>query len=501
MKKFLFIFVVLLQSCSGNSQDQPADARFMGLEAHIDSLLAEYHAVGLSVAVVEKGTTIYAKGFGYRDYENKLPANAQTIFGIGSCTKAFTAAVLGVERDQGKLAFTDAPSKYIKDLSFYSGAMNDSIQIEHLLTHSSGVGNRSSESTAILFETSNARELIPRIKYLRPAGGVGQELMYNNLMYTLAGMVGEDITGNSWADNLQYSLFDPIGMSRTFIDFAPGVAKGNYSLGYVVDSITPTTVMPEVMVTRAPAGAIFSTADDMSLWLKTWLAKGKIGGKQVLPTSYVSDAISERILWPSNPNDTTNVASKYYGYGWITWEDRGYRRVEHSGGVSGYGSNVVFFPEAGIGLVVLTNQTASSLPYSVTSEIVSRILPILENDPHEAQFVQVQTILPADTPTTINKELPPSLDLSNFVGAYQHPGFGKVTVSYEGETLYAEFPMTRLRLTHHENNVFHDHYTMEVPMVMWNFMQLDFRANYAGKIDTLMINLDAVLVAFERVVD
>ena len=181
--------------------------------------------------------------------------------------------------------------------------------------------------------------------------------------------------------------------------------------------------------------------------------------------------------------------------------DNGYRRVEHSGGVSGYSSNVVFFPEENIGIVVLTNQTASSLANSVTDEIIARMLPKIESDPQEVQFSQVHTILPMDSPTTLNEELPPSHNLSAFVGVYQHPGFGEVHVTFEGETLYAEFPMTKMRLVHNENNEFFDHYTEQVPLVMWNFMRLNFRADETGKIDALLINLDSIPVAFERVTD
>ena len=501
MKNFLYIFVILLQACAGSGQDKSMDARFTGLEARIDSLIAEYHAVGLSVAVVEGSRTIYANGFGYRDFENKLPADEHTIFGIGSCTKSFTAAALGVLRAQAKVKFTDRPSQYIPGLSFYSEAMNDSIQIEHLLTHSTGAGNRSAESTAIIFEAQDARDIIPRIKYLRPAAGVGERLIYNNVMYTLAAMVGEGITGETWGENLENLLFEPLEMHRTYSGYEAAVEQSNFSFGYAVDSITPARVLPEIIAGRAPAGSIFSSVSDMSLWLKTWMNAGKAGGKQVLPKSYVSEAVSEKILWPSNPNDTVPNPDHFYGYGWLTSMDNGYRRVEHSGGVSGYSSNVVFFPEENIGIVVLTNQTASSLANSVTDEIIARMLPKIESDPQEVQFSQVHTILPMDSPTTLNEELPPSHNLSAFVGVYQHPGFGEVHVTFEGETLYAEFPMTKMRLVHNENNEFFDHYTEQVPLVMWNFMRLNFRADETGKIDALLINLDSIPVAFERVTD
>lgn len=498
MKNALIILVFVVQSCATNSKDQIPDERFVGLEKHIDSLISEYHAVGLSVAVVENNETVYAKGFGYRDDQKKLPADANTLFGIGSCTKAFTAAVLGVLQADGRLEFTSSPIQYIPGLSFYAESMNDSIQIEHLLTHSTGIGNRSSESTAIIFETRDNKDLIPRIKYLRPRTGVGQELMYNNLMYTVAGMVGEGVTGKSWEGNVETLLLEPLDMQRTYLDYDTASKEPNFSFGYAVDSITPARVLPEILTTRAPAGSIFSTANDMSVWLKMWINHGKAGEKQVLSKSYASDAISERMLWPSNPNDTIPSPNSYYGYGWLNSIDHGYRRVEHSGGVSGYGSNVVFFPEEKLGVVVLTNQTASSLAHSVTNEIINRLLPKIQGESQDVHYSQVHTILPVDTPTTINEERPPSHELSKYTGIYEHPGFGTVTVTYEGETLYADFPMTKMRLTHNENNEFFDRYTEQVPLIMWNFMRLNFQAAENGSIDAVVINLDPDPIVFKK---
>jgi CubicO group peptidase (beta-lactamase class C family) len=497
MRNFLYIFICIFFGCAVNSQDRLPDERFTGLKAHIDSLLVVYHAAGLSVAVIDNNETVYAEGFGYRDVANKLPVDAQTLFGIGSCTKAFTAAVLGRLQADRKLSFTDKPSKYVDQLSFFSEAMNDSIQIEHLLTHSTGLGSQSSESTAIIFETPNARDLIPRIKYLRPAIGVGKELMYNNLMYTVAGMVGEDITGVPWEENIETMLFHPIGMKRTYADYKSAVNQPNFSYGYAVDSIIPARVLPEVLTTRAPAGSIFSSANDMSLWVQTWMNNGEVKGKQVLPKAYTTNAVSEKMLWPSNPSDTTAIAT-YYGYGWLNTIDNGYKRVEHSGGVSGYGSNVVFFPDENLGVVVLTNQTASSLASAVTDEIINRLLPKIEKETHEVNHSLVHTILPEDTPTTLNVTLPPSHDLSAFVGVYSHPGFGAVDVTYTGKTLYADFPMTKMRLAHNENNEFFDHYTEQVPLIMWNFMRLNFRPNSNGKVDALLINLDREPVIFKK---
>ncbi len=288
-------------------------------------------------------------------------------------------------------------------------------------------------------------------------------------------------------------------MSRSFPSLAKAIEEENFSMGYAVDSITPRQVILEKLITLAPGGAIYSSANDMGKWLRTWLNEGQADDRQVIPKAYISEAIANRVDWPYSPNDSTNVNYYYYGYGWMNWLDQGHRRSEHSGGLSGYSSNVVFFPDDKIGLVVLTNQTTTTLASAVSEEIISRMLPAYQKRPQQIQYRQVQNILPADTPTVLNEERPPTFDLSELPGTYLHPGYGEVIITFEGETLYADFPMTKMRLTHNEDNEFFDYYTEEVPLIMDNFMRLVFRANDQGQVNALEINLDPVPVGFQKV--
>jgi len=161
----LLIFAAVLlciSSCAQNKQHK--EDALIGLDTEIENLIKEHHAAGIAVAVLKDGKTIYTKGFGYRDYDKKIPIDEHTVFGIGSCTKAFTASILGKLQDDGKLSFTDKPQKFLPNLEFFTQGMNDSIQIKNLLDHSTGLNSRPSESTAILFITPDKYKVIPRIK-------------------------------------------------------------------------------------------------------------------------------------------------------------------------------------------------------------------------------------------------------------------------------------------------------------------------------------------------
>lgn len=475
------------------------DKRLQGIDSEIERMLNDHHAAGLAVAIVEKGKTIYSKGFGYRDYENKLPVDEHTIFGIGSCTKSFTASILGILEEEGQLSLSDRPSKYLPALKFATENLNDSIRLKNLLTHTTGLNSWPSESTAILFITPDKYELIPRLQYINPISGVGQSWIYNNLMYSLAGMVVEKASGKSLEDHWKQKLFEPLGMSNTYVDFPSASTNDNISYGYAVDSIYPQRVLPEDMSTRGAGGAIHSTVSDMAKWMNLWLNKGKWEGKQVLPRAYVYTAQDSLILMPQNPNDSL-ATSRYYGYGWWNWDHKGRKRSEHSGGMSGYVSNVVLYPEEELGIVVLCNQTTSSLSSMVNNIIVERLMPELKEDELEMRCGQILNIAPVNTPSVQDSDNQPTYSLSALVGEYEHPGFGTISISLKDQTLYADFPLTTFRLEYIGDDTFVDHHTEQIPYLYWNFMRLQFEKaeNGADLIDKVLINLDQEPVVFHK---
>lgn len=490
-------FLLYINSCAQEKQN--TENHFVGLDSEIENFIAKHHAAGVAVAVVKDGKTIYSKGFGYRDYENKLPVNEHTVFGIGSCTKAFTASVLGTIQDEGKLKFTDTPSAYLPNLEFYNQGMNDSIQIKNLLTHSTGLNSWPSESTSILFITQNKYELIPRIKYLKPLNGVNKSWIYNNLMYSIAGMVAEKASGKSLEDQWQQKIFDPLGMSNSYVGWEEASENKNFSHGYAVDSITPSKVLQEDMATRGAGGAIYSSVNDMSKWMQLWLNEGTYNNKQILSKEYVKSATSFLNKLPDNPRDSLNPVARYYGYGWGNWIHKGYKRVEHSGGTSGYVSNVVLYPDEKFGIVVLTNQTTTSLSSKITNHIVERLYPELAENNLETRFGQSFTIAPIDTPTVQDPNNIPPFDLSDYEGTYSHPGFGDIKISLKAKTLYADFPLAKFRLEYTEDKVFIDHHTSQIPHTYWNFMNFEFQENTKNNtINSVAINLDNEPVIFTK---
>ncbi len=117
MKKIILILLCIFATVTITAQK---DKRLNGIEKELNTLLKTSKASGFAVAIVEGNKVVYAKGFGYRDCENKLPVDTNTLFAIGSTTKAFTSAILGKLRASKKLSFDDNPRKYIPKLEFYN---------------------------------------------------------------------------------------------------------------------------------------------------------------------------------------------------------------------------------------------------------------------------------------------------------------------------------------------------------------------------------------------
>ena len=318
-------------------------------------------------------------------------------------------------------------------------------------------------------------------------------------MYAVAGMVAEKASGKSLENNWQQEIFGPLGMINSYIGWEKAIKNENFSHGYAVDSMTPSRVMQEDMSTRGAGGAIYSTVYDMSKWMKLWLNEGEFDKKRILSKEYVQVATSNLNKMPSNQNDTIDPAVKYYGYGWSVWNQNGKKRIEHSGGTSGYVSNVVLFPEEQLGIVVLSNQTTSSLPSMVTNRIVERLYPKLRQDRLEPRFGQAFNIGAIDEPTVNDAEDAPSYSLSQLEGTYEHPGFGEFTISLNDKTLYADFPLTKFRLEYMGNNTFTDHYTTDIPHTYWSFMNFVFNVNSENSaIDIVSINLDSEPIVFTK---
>lgn len=512
LKKRIFLLPALLISLNITAQKRYVDESVLtGVDSIFSRTLQEGHAAGFAVAVVDKDSVIYVRGFGYRDYERKIPVTAQTMFAIGSCTKAFTAALIGILQDEGKINIDDPVRDYLPELKFYNIDMDAHITIRDMLCHRTGLPRY--DLSWLLFPTRSKDSLLQRIRYFQPTAGVSKLWQYNNFMYLALGVLIEKVTGKTWEENVREKLFVPAGMAQSDLSLKAWTAGGEAALGYEVmkGDIVHKMKYYDIMG-MSPAGAINSNVQDMGKWLITWIHSGEYRGKQVIPPAYAAQAMSaQMVIRPAMPDkEHGDIFLSDYGYGWMISSYRGHYRVEHGGNINGFSASASFFPSDSIGIVVLCNQNGSMVPAVVRNIIADRILHLEYRD-WPGLLLEGSTPSPdtaqKKTPATTIAFHKPTHPLKDYEGKYANKGFGTFHVFLSKDSLFVLFPNggDRAWLAPKNYDVFRTYYAnagSEIDTTNSNIPDMQFRMNNSGDIASVEWGIQPGVepVIFSRVV-
>ena len=507
MKNLLLFCFCLIFSAIGFSQK---DNRLKNVDKELDRILEATHAAGFAVAVVDKDKIIYAKGFGYRDVENKIPADANTLFAIGSSTKAFTSSVLGQLRGDDELSFNDNPRKYVPELKFFNDDMNNNMIIKDLMSHRTGLPRH--DFSWYLFPTFDKDSLVKRIEHQEPFTGIRQQWYYNNFMFLMQGIIGEKITGKSWEDNIRERFFKPLNMNRSNVTIDEMEKSTNAAFGYNTKKDNTNEKMDYYKIAAMrPAGSINSSVNDMSNWLITWINNGKFNGEEILPEPYVSEAISSQMVIGANlpSKEIPDVHFSNYGYAWFLASYKGHYRVEHGGNIDGFSANAAFYPSDSLGIVVLSNQNGSRVPTLVRNTIADRMLGVNQTDWTQRFLDDVEKAKKAeeeaktDDSSNIVANTNPSHIKLDYTGTYSHSGYGDFNISVESDSLYANFKLMKMWLKHIHYDVFEPIEVTEtgIDTTESGPLRFKFEMNLAGDISHMNAPIEPALsdpIKFKR---
>lgn len=462
MKNLPLIFLCLV-SIAAFSQKQKIKSgdKFAGLDTAFKRVLQDWHAAGFAVAVVEKDKVVYAKGFGYRDYETKVPVTPNTVFAIGSCSKAFTSSLLGLLNKDGKVDFDKPVRSYLPELKFYNDDMNDHITLRDMMCHRTGLPRH--DYSWYLFQTQSKDSLLQRIQYMEPSAAPREKWQYNNFMFLVQGIIAEKLTGKSWEENISEKIFQPLGMTHSDASLNEWIKTGEPAYGYDVKSDTIIKRMNYYDIAgMSPAGSINSTVNDMAKWVTTWIYAGKYNGKEILPPAYVSQAMSSQMIVGAGLPDKEmpDVYFSNYGFGWFLASYRSHYRIEHGGNIDGFSASTCFFPSDSIGIVVLCNQNGSPVPAVVRNLIADRMLGLKYFDwetyyklKADAAKQQAKT---AAKSAISNKKPNTKLshDIKNYEGAYENPAYGTFDVALLHDSLFLTAGTHTFWLRHYHYDIF-----------------------------------------------
>lgn len=403
------------------------ETRREALYAFVEKARARVGVPGVALAVVTPEGT-FTRGFGVREMGGDAPVDADTQMMIGSITKSFSTLLLATLVDDGKLRW-DQPAKEAYP-AFRLGDRTDEIQMQHLFCACTGAARQDME---LIFEFANKppRAVFGDVAAMKLTTAFGETFQYNNQLTAAGGYIaGMAATGSAdpsaaYAKALRARVLDKIGMADSTIDLGRVRARKNHAMPHGLELSGETTVVPLAqegfVAPVAPAGALWSTANDMAKYLALQLGRGAIGEARV---------VSEENLARTQTVQAKVSHDKGYGMGWIVGTYRGLKAVEHSGGTIGFNSDLVFFPEIGVGLFIVANRSPAAMNGAVRARLIELLFdlePRIDAD-HEKDTAELRRLMGLELAKAT--DAPVADDL---LGAYDGGVLGAITIARDAE--------------------------------------------------------------------
>ena len=425
------------------------------VERFVVEQLDGWEVPGCAVAAVRGGRVELAGGWGLRDREAGLPVTQDTLFAIGSVTKAFTATAVGALVDEGLLEWDRPLRNYVPGVQLHDPFASDRLTIVDLLSHRSGLPRH--DLTCIGQPDRSRAEIVRSLRFLPLSRDLRQEFQYCNLGYLVAGHVVETLSGVPWEDFVRDKLLTPLGMRRSNLSVDEMLADADHAAAYTRRDGVITEVPQRPLTAVAPAGAINSSAADMARWLLAQLAGGQLDGAAVMSARTAKRQLTPHMLLPDS-GDMRGLSPYAYGLGWSIGRYREHKVAMHEGGIDGFTTHCMLLPDDDIGVVVLTNTSASLIPQVVACRVLDELLgaePLDVFSIFKPRFGAIMAGMgEAKAARRVVPGAPPARPLPAYAGAYEHPGYGTIVIAIDGDTLKPSLGTMDLSLVHRHYETF-----------------------------------------------
>lgn len=493
----------LLAGAALRAEGIDAAARLQGFDEYMAKVLKDWNAPAVGVGVVVGDKLVFARGYGYRDVERKLPFTPTTLCPIASNTKLFTAVAAGMLVDEGKLEW-DAPVRdRVPSIRFYDDALNNTVSLRDMLSHRTGI----TRHDTIWYKSDFTRkQLFERLRYLEPKQPPRTVFLYNNMMYAAAGYIVELQSGRTWEDFVRARILDPLAMRSTVYTIADAEKSPDHGVPFTErrDSFELYRIpYYEDTAGVAPAGAIVSNIEDMSHWLIAQMNAGVYQGKPVLPADVLKATLAPAIALPNTGGEARGfweLLNPVYGMGRWTASYRGHQIAYHGGDINGFHSQVSYMPQDHVGVIVFViGDHCASLYNTVSYNVYERLLGMTQT-PWSERLLEIRLMGKKAGTEARSKagaeRVPgtrPSHPLQAYAGQYESPAYGVVTVGVKGDALTFDFHNIKLPLEHFHYDRFDTPDDEE-----YGRWSLNFVTNPQGDVDRAVMSLDEAETTFTR---
>ncbi|MBK8566061.1 MAG: serine hydrolase [Saprospiraceae bacterium] len=457
--RLLSILAFLGLFCSANLVAQPTAnlPAFLrdSLDTYVNRALKDWNIPGVAVGVVKDGKLVVAKGYGLLEAGKPEKVDANTLFAIGSNTKAFTGTALAMLENDGLCKLDDPVAKHLPGFNMKDDWVEQHLNLQDIVSHRIGMETFQGD---FMYWTSNLtqEQVIEKFGKLTPVYPFRTTWGYCNAGFLIAGKCIERISGKTWEDNLRQRIFQPLKMNRTLALSAEIGKATNAARAHTLHPATGELMkIPYGQIDNlAPAGSIFSSVEDMGHWLIAQLDSGRYEGQTVLPMKVLRRTRQPLSIEGRRQTTKYGIRRHYalYGMGWELSDYDGYEEVSHTGGVNGFVTSVTMFPEHKLGIVVLTNTDANSFYTALKREIMDAYLGLPYRN-YNAIFVAdakaqnaEQTQYIKQMRDSIAQQPKMALGWEKYAGHYENGAYGNLDMIKDGDAL-------KLRFQHHPNLV------------------------------------------------
>ena len=400
-------------------------------------LIARDQIPGVAVGVVEQGRLVFALLHHWLRLPRctvhiALPVTPDTLFPLGSCSKAFTATAIALLADEGRIALDIPVRTYLADFALEDPVASATLTTRDILTHRSGLPRHD----LFWYQAPFSRdELYHRLRFLEPSGPPRARWRYNSLMFVVACRIVEDVSGESWERFVQARILSPLGMRRTVLSAEAMETDSDHAVPYALRNGTVQKIpMLRRLSAIAPAGGVQTSVNDLARWLTFHATRSPaLLGESMWRELHRPQA---EMPAPAEPE----VEHPYYALGWIHESYRGHPLVVHNGAIDGFTVHLGFLPETGQGLILLMNRDlAAPALMAMAYGAYDRLLGL---EPIDWEGRLKETPEPPQNAPAIALDFP----IETVVGKYEHPAYGRLTVQARGDKLALEFRTLRLTL-------------------------------------------------------
>lgn len=438
MKRIVIFFLLIgLTVLPGVAEAVDFESTLTKFETYAQKGMRDWHVPGMAICVVKDKDIVYTKGFGTRRYGADRPVTGDTIFQVGSTTKAFTVAILATLVDEGVVGWDDPVVDHYPGFMMYDPWVTREFRIHDLFAQHSGMPPHAAD--AQIFIGYGREDVLKSMRYIQPVYSFRDKFSYVNNLFVAGAKVAEIKTGKTWETLMQERILGPLKMTHSSMDEAGLTSTKNGSDLHIMVDGKPTPLKPDSMLLDwpyiyGPAGGLNSTAPDMARWLMAHMGKGSLGTTQIF-----SEQSAEYMHSPRTPAPRDGLNSAYC-QGWVRTPLKNTDVIWHNGGTSGICAFVGFSSELGMGVVVLTNLSYHKLADGLGFQFFE-MMSGHDSDWNDVFLKRNKAAEAAQAKTQAAIKLPdlPGLPLKDYTGTYFNPIYGQMTVDKAKDSLNIHF--------------------------------------------------------------